>query len=109
MNKKINLMCSYDAKQLNCPFKLGDSNIVDKTCEPEDCMAWTEVHSEAQREDHSGGRECIQQWARDLGVESWRTGPGGSTGYWHMRDAGYCKLLWPALDNISAGDYILYI
>ena len=106
MNKLIPLLSKEDASRQGCPFKFPNSNWTDFDCDPDTCMAWTVVYPKDCREDHSGAKERIHNWARGLGVEPYKEGPGGSMGYWCIPETGYCKRLWPVEKNVSAGDYI---
>lgn len=90
------------AKKKSCPHfsAVAGQRVL---CNPDDCMAWEEMESLVEREDHSGGRDVLNECAsrRRLdcpGVEIQRKGGPGSTGILFIEARGVCRKLYPRIN-----------
>ena len=83
-----------DAAQCYCPFTFEGEQA--QYCRVAMCMAWRVVHPKESREDHSGGRDIINDRALKTGRIMRREGPPMSGGKWILDEVGVCARLEPA-------------
>ena len=59
-------------------------------CIEDECCHWHELHPAITREDHSGAKEMIFKHGLETNRTPYRTGPGGSCGFWNLDASGCC-------------------
>lgn len=81
-----------EAKKRFCPFLLAAPD-GPQFCAVGKCMAWRVVHDRIEREDHSGARNVLNDYALATGRHVRREGPPGSMGRLILDEAGLCMRL----------------
>lgn len=81
-----------DAAVRVCPFTLNGAQGWNY-CVVDNCMAWTIVHEEVRREDHSGARDVVTKYALETKRIMRREGGPGSSGFLVLDAVGVCARL----------------
>lgn len=91
-----NPMTTEEAVGMICPFRYGSANYPASECfcRGKLCMAWEVVEERFVREDHSGGRELMNNlMLKRPGTRLERAGPPGSEGLFILPERGRCGRL----------------
>jgi hypothetical protein len=89
MNPKFLLMTIDEAKIKSCPFKKDFDY-----CNPSNCMAWKEIQSRIEREDHSESRLILNNEAIKRRTYVKRSGGPGCSGIIYIEARGYCRRIY---------------
>ena len=92
----ISLIPTKTISSKKCPFILNKSGYPHE-CFSE-CMAWTVVQEEITIEDNND-KDILYNMAKKYKIKLIKSS-SGSTGLWIIPELGYCKRLWPNLDNV---------